>query len=93
MVMTPAKLNFDYADKFGPNTAPAYERLLQDALLGDASLFIHSEEIEASWRFADAIRLGWSERRVPIREYAAGSWGPTEAEELFHGCEGGWSRG
>jgi glucose-6-phosphate 1-dehydrogenase len=93
MVMTPAKLNFDYADQFGTRTAPAYERLLQDALLGDASLFIHADEIEASWRFADAIRQGWSEGRVPIREYAAGTWGPPEADGLFHGCEGGWSRG
>jgi glucose-6-phosphate 1-dehydrogenase len=93
MVMTPAKLSFDYKDQFGSQTAPAYERLLQDALLGDATLFIHADEIEASWRFADAIRLGWREARTPIREYPAGGWGPSEADELFHGCEGGWTRG
>jgi glucose-6-phosphate 1-dehydrogenase len=93
MVMTPAKLSFDYKDQFGTATAPAYERLLQDALLGDATLFIHADEIEASWRFADTLRRGWSEANVPMREYASGTWGPPPSDELFHGCEGGWSRG
>ena len=65
MVMTPAKLKFDYADQFGTHSAPAYERLLQDALLGDPTLFIHADEIEASWLFADAIRLRWTGRRAP----------------------------
>jgi glucose-6-phosphate 1-dehydrogenase len=93
MVMSPAKLSFDYKDQFGTSTAPAYERLLQDALLGDATLFIHADEIEASWRFADTLRHGWAEAHTPLREYPAGTWGPAEADELFHGCEGGWSRG
>ncbi len=93
MVMSPAKLSFDYRDRFGTSTAPAYERLLQDALLGDATLFIHADEIEASWRFADSLRLGWDEGGSPLQEYPAGSWGPPAADELFRGCEGGWSRG
>jgi glucose-6-phosphate 1-dehydrogenase len=93
MVMTPAKLTFDYQDRFGANTAPAYERLLQDALLGDPTLFIHADEIEASWRFADAIRLGWQEASAPVLEYPAGTWGPAPADDLFHGCEGAWSKG
>src|SRR5690606_12978628 len=54
MVMAPAELGFDYRDRFGDRTAPAYERLLLDALLGDQTLFLHADEIEASWRFADA---------------------------------------
>jgi glucose-6-phosphate 1-dehydrogenase len=93
MVMSPAKMTFDYKDKFGASTAPAYERLLQDALVGDATLFIHADEIEASWRFADSIQKGWAETKSPMREYEAGSWGPEAADELFHGCEGGWTRG
>ena len=93
MVMSPAKMTFDYKDKFGASMAPAYERLLQDALVGDATLFIHADEIEASWRFADAIQKGWTEMKVPVREYEAGTWGPESADELFHGCEGGWTRG
>lgn len=94
MVMAPAELAFDYRETFGVQTAPAYERLLQDALQGDATLFVHADEIDASWRFADAFRRAWdSPEAPPIGEYAAGTWGPEGADDLFHGCEGGWSQG
>ncbi len=94
MVMAPAELAFDYRDHFGQTSAPAYERLLLDALQGDATLFVHAEEIEASWRFVDAFRHAWdSPEAPPLAEYAAGTWGPEGADELFHGCEGGWSQG
>jgi glucose-6-phosphate 1-dehydrogenase len=94
MTMTPATLAFDYRDTFGANTAPAYERLLFDALVGDATLFLHGDEIEASWRFADAFVDAWKGADPPpLLEYPAGSWGPEESFDLFHSCEGGWSRG
>ena len=93
MIMTPAEMFFDYKDSFGETTAPAYERLLLDALKGDATLFLRSDEIEASWRYADEVRAAWQSHDVPLREHAAGTWGPPEADELFHGCEGGWKNG
>jgi glucose-6-phosphate 1-dehydrogenase len=94
MTMSPAKLSFDYRDAFGASTAPAYERLLLDALVGDATLFLRGDEIEASWRFADAFVDAWrGEDAPPMRTYAAGSWGPEAADDLFEGCEGGWTRG
>jgi glucose-6-phosphate 1-dehydrogenase len=93
MVMTPAEMTFDYSDRFGDKTAPAYERLLLDALQGDATLFLRSDEIEASWCYADEVRAAWRRHEVPLLEYAAGTWGPPEADELFHGCEGAWTRG
>ncbi|HEY0880267.1 MAG TPA: glucose-6-phosphate dehydrogenase [Archangium sp.] len=93
MVMSPATLAFDYQDSFKVQSPAAYERLLLDALLGDATLFLRGDEIEASWRFADALHAGWAENATPLREYEAGTWGPPEADELFHGCEGGWTRG
>ena len=94
MIMAPAELAFDYRDHFGQTTAPAYERLLLDALQGDATLFVHAEEIEASWRFVDAYRHAWdSPEAPPLGEYPAGAWGPDGADDLFHGCEGGWSQG
>ncbi len=92
MVMAPAELSFDYRERFGEATAPAYERLLLDALLGDPTLFLRSDEIEASWRYADEMRSAWDREHVPVREYEAGTWGPPEADDLFYGCEGGWSR-
>ncbi len=94
MVMAPARLDFDYRDHFGKNTTPAYERLLLDAILGDTTLFLRADEIEASWVFADAVlaRFG-AEGGPPLLEYPAGSWGPMQASALFEGCEGGWSGG
>jgi glucose-6-phosphate 1-dehydrogenase len=94
MGMVPADFVFDYKERFGAATTPAYERLLLDALQGDPTLFLHADEVEASWLFADAIRAGWQESNAPkLLSYPAGSWGPTEAEDLFHGCEGTWSEG
>src|SRR5690606_15588768 len=94
MVMTPAKLSFNYEDAFHCDTAPAYQRLLLDALTGDPTLFLRADEIDASWRYTDEIIRGWSAPKArPIREYPAGSWGPEAADALFEGCEGGWSRG
>jgi glucose-6-phosphate 1-dehydrogenase len=93
MVMSPAHMTFDYRDHFGQSGAPAYERLLLDAINGDPTLFLRSDEIEASWRYADQVRTAWTEHDVPLREYEAGTWGPPEADDLFYGCEGGWSRG
>ncbi len=94
MNMVPADLSFDYKDKFGAATAPAYERLLLDALNGDLTLFLRADEVETSWGFADAIRSSWSRPDAsPLLEYPAGSWGPEHAQSLFRGCEGAWSRG
>jgi glucose-6-phosphate 1-dehydrogenase len=93
MVMSPAELDFDYRERFDGRPADAYERLLLDALNGDPTLFLRADEIEASWTFADEVRAGWEAGEAPLREYAAGSVGPEAADELFHGCEGGWSRG
>jgi glucose-6-phosphate 1-dehydrogenase len=94
MVMVPAHLDFDYHDRFGSSTKPAYERLLLDAILGDPTLFLRADEVEAAWRFTDAVRAAWSGPAAPpLLEYEPGGWGPEEAGALFHGCEGGWSRG
>jgi glucose-6-phosphate 1-dehydrogenase len=94
MVMSPAQLSFDYREHFGTGSGNAYERLLLDAICGDPTLFLRSDEIEASWRYADEILNAWSTRGEPrLLEYPAGSWGPSEADDLFYGCEGGWSRG
>jgi glucose-6-phosphate 1-dehydrogenase len=94
MSMAPAHLTFDYQQHFGAGPPEAYERLLMDALEGDQTLFLRSDEIEASWRYADAVLGAWAEDAAPpLLEYESGSWGPPEAQALFHGCEGGWSHG
>ncbi len=90
MTMAPAELSFDYRNRFGNATTPAYERLLLDALQGDPTLFLRADEVEASWRFADQVRGTWA---PDLLEHPAGTWGPEAADALFQGCEGGWSRG
>ena len=93
MRMSPATLAFDYREHFGKAPPSAYERLLVDALRGDPTLFLRADEIETAWEFVDAIRDGWETAGPRLVEYEAGSWGPSEAEALFEGCEGGWSQG
>ncbi len=89
MQMEPAALSYDYREHFGSEIAPPYERLLQDALAGDATLFLRADEVAASWRFVDPYTRVWQEIGEAPQEYAAGSWGPA-GEHLFFGCEGTW---
>ena len=78
-------MDFHYADSFGDVPLPdAYERLLLDALMGDASLFTRSDEIEAAWKIIDPIQIEWEQRgEPPVLSYEPGSWGPKEAEEFI----------
>jgi len=84
MEIQPLKMNFAYAASFGTAPPEAYERLLIDAALGDATLFTRSDEVEAAWAFLAPILEGWA--RQPARElptYPAGSWGPRQADDLL----------
>lgn len=80
------EMEFHYDDAFGDNPIPeAYERLILDALLGDAGLFARSDEIEASWRLIDSILTGWEDaaHSLPLVIYDRGTWGPVEADEVL----------
>ncbi|NDJ62606.1 MAG: glucose-6-phosphate dehydrogenase [Chloroflexi bacterium] len=78
-------MEFHYSSSFAGTTLPdAYERLLLDALLGDAALFTREDEIALSWKLVDGILSGWeSPQAPPLVGYAPGSWGPEEAEILL----------
>jgi glucose-6-phosphate 1-dehydrogenase len=79
-------MNFQYRDAFPGVILPdAYERLLLDALKGDASLFARSDEIEAAWRLIDPVLRGYenSPEVSPVCGYPVGSWGPAEADALL----------
>ncbi|MEZ4315859.1 MAG: glucose-6-phosphate dehydrogenase [Myxococcota bacterium] len=93
MIMQQSVLGFDYSDLETGPTPDAYQRLLLDAINGNPTLFIRGDEVEAAWRFVDAIRAGWEANDEPVHSYPAGSRGPDIANELFHGCEGIWSDG
>ncbi|HUR13438.1 MAG TPA: glucose-6-phosphate dehydrogenase [Mycobacteriales bacterium] len=75
-------MDFSYGEAFTENSPEAYERLLLDVLLGDASLFPRNEEVEESWRVVDPIEAMWAEGGEP-EPYRAGEWGPTGAEEML----------
>lgn len=90
LTMRPAKLSFDYQSFFSRPTPEAYQRLLQDVVSGDQSLFIRSDEVEACWRWADSLRDLLQDQ--PVHAYAKKSWGPAAADGLFGECEGRWVR-
>ena len=93
-IMRQASLGFDYKELFEGDTTPAYQRLLLDASMGQATLFIRGDEAEAAWKFCDSVRAGWqAPGALPPEPYGSGSWGPESADELFHGCEGTWTAG
>jgi glucose-6-phosphate 1-dehydrogenase len=78
-------MEFHYESAFKNQSIPeAYERLLQDALEGDASLFIRSDHIEEAWLIVDPLLTAWEERQdSPVHTYEPGSWGPQAAADLL----------
>jgi glucose-6-phosphate 1-dehydrogenase len=87
----PVRFEFDYGRSFHQPLPEAYERLLLDALRGDATLFMRSNELEAAWEFVTPILEAWRDAPKPeFPNYAAGTWGPAEANRLADGCPGGW---
>jgi glucose-6-phosphate 1-dehydrogenase len=74
------RLRFRYADVFGP-LAEAYETVLLDLMLGDQTLFVRADAVEQAW----ALYTLLLEKRPPVYAYAAGTWGPPEAERLLQG--------
>ena len=77
-----ATMAFSYGATFREESPEAYERLLLEALVGDPTLFIRSDEVEQCWRIVDPIIGHWANDNTAIPMYEAGSWGPTEAEAL-----------
>jgi glucose-6-phosphate 1-dehydrogenase len=88
-------MDFTYREAFEEYEIPeAYERLLLDALLGDASLFTRSDEIESLWGIIDPILKGWETKEAPpLTTYKPGSWGPKEADEMLAHDNHKWKLG
>lgn len=76
-------MDFRYGAEFGSSTPEAYERLILDAMRGDATLFTRADEVEAQWGYIDPIRRGWVDFDAPLDVYEAGTWGPTRADGLL----------
>jgi glucose-6-phosphate 1-dehydrogenase len=81
--VSPVTMEFRYASSFGVTPPEAYERLLLDSLLGDSSLFIREDEVDASWSFVTPIHEAWRARKVTPFPYPAGTWGPDEVHGML----------
>jgi len=82
--VAPVDMDFTYAEVFGETSAPAYETLLLDVMIGEATLFTRSDEVEAAWRVIDPLIRYWDENLPDqMATYAAGTWGPRDADELI----------
>lgn len=90
----PVKMDFHYGTSFGKASPEAYERLLLDAMSGDATLFARRDEVEGAWKFIDRIESAWhaADNPPPLCEYPSGSWGPKEADELLARSGHVWRR-
>jgi glucose-6-phosphate 1-dehydrogenase len=85
-------MDFLYGAAFRTELPEAYERLILDCLLGDATLFTRADEVDAQWQLVDAIVARWKREKPAFPNYAAGTWGPHEADELIRREGREWRR-
>jgi glucose-6-phosphate 1-dehydrogenase len=83
MRIRPVNMEFLYGTAFLSQSPEAYERLILDAMRGDATLFTRDDEVEAQWRIIDPILESWGKNEPALTEYAAGTAGPSAADELL----------
>jgi glucose-6-phosphate 1-dehydrogenase len=84
MQLAPVMMNFRYGSAFGGTVPEAYETLLLDAMLGDATLFARHDFVEGSWGLITPVHEKWKGENVgSLPTYEAGEWGPSEAEALM----------
>ena len=87
-------MDFRYGSSFAVDSPDAYETLLLDAMIGDATLFTRDDEVERAWAILDPILagLGRPASGGPLHFYGAGSWGPPAADELLERDGRAWRR-
>ncbi|MGC2658448.1 MAG: glucose-6-phosphate dehydrogenase [Bryobacteraceae bacterium] len=93
MEVCPVNMNFSYAEAFGKSSANGYERLLLDAMLGDATLFAHRDGVEATWSLLTPVLDFWAANKPKdLPNYSAGTWGPKSADELLARDGRAWNK-
>ncbi|MDO4928710.1 MAG: glucose-6-phosphate dehydrogenase [Corynebacterium sp.] len=91
MEVRDVNMDFSYSESFTEESPEAYERLILDALLDEASLFPTNEEVELSWKILDPVLEYWAQRGQP-EEYPAGTWGPASADAMLARTGRSWRR-
>jgi glucose-6-phosphate 1-dehydrogenase len=92
MTIRTVHMDFLYGGAFRTGMPEAYERLILDAMLGDATLFTRTDEVEEQWKLVDAIVSAWKRDRPSFPNYPAGTWGPPSADELLARDGRSWRR-
>lgn len=91
--LSPVDMDFSYHNEFSSRISDAYERLLLDAMMGDASLFIRGDEVEASWKIVDPVLKVWEEEKnFPLYTYKKGQLGPDEMFEFISKDGHAWNQ-
>jgi glucose-6-phosphate 1-dehydrogenase len=91
MKIRTSELNFNFRKSFQGEMPDSYERLLLDALSGDASLFARSDEVEAAWRIIDPVQKAWDGPAMGEPEfYETGSTGPVQGDRWIESFGGSW---
>jgi glucose-6-phosphate 1-dehydrogenase len=85
-------MDFLYGGAFRTELPDAYERLILDCMLGEATLFTRADEVDAQWTLVDSIVAGWKGDRTRFPNYEAGTWGPAAADELIQRDGRTWRR-
>jgi glucose-6-phosphate 1-dehydrogenase len=83
MQLRPVSMDFNYGSSFGERSPSAYETLLLDAIIGDATLYTRQDMVEASWAVVDAVQHVWNDTKFDFPNYAAGTWGPKAADDML----------
>jgi glucose-6-phosphate 1-dehydrogenase len=92
MMLRNVHMDFLYGGAFRTGLPEAYERLILDTLLGDATLFTRADEVDEQWALVDAIIASWQRDRPAFPNYASGDWGPPSANELLLRDGRAWRR-
>jgi glucose-6-phosphate 1-dehydrogenase len=92
MTIRTVHMDFLYGGAFRTELPEAYERLVLDCLLGDATLFTRADEVDEQWALVDSIVAAWKRDRTEFPNYDAGTWGPAAADELLHRDGREWRR-
>lgn len=79
----PVQMDFCQSCQFEINTPEAYERLINDVMYGDSTLFTSWDEVEYSWKFVDTISSYWESEKLPLYAYKSGSYGPDQSDALL----------
>ncbi len=92
MTLRTVHMDFLYGGAFRTGLPEAYERLILDTLLGDATLFTRADEVDEQWALVDAIVAAWQRDRPAFPNYEAGTWGPPSGDELLERDGRSWRR-